>query len=361
MVVLSLVFNAIVVIFVFSVLILVHELGHFIFARLSGVRVEKFALGFGKKLFGVKKNDTEYLINLIPLGGFVKLAGEEPGERKGFDYELQTKSPIKRCGIFAAGSVFNYIFAFILFFFLYCLGTPTLTAKVGSVIPDYPAAKIGIKEGDKILSVNGKTLSYWDDVVKEIRADKNGAMLSIEVLRDGTEMNFKVMPSLINTENIFKQKVTFVGIGIGPGEEVIMLKSNPIKAVGLAAEHVWFFTVATYKGIWFLITGAMPIKENVGGPIRIVEVLTKTIQYGPLSVMSMMATISLALALFNLLPFPILDGGHILFLAIEKIRGKPLSVKTQDMITQVAFVLLMAFVVYVSYFDTARVVMGLRK
>ncbi len=358
--ILGILLKALIILAIFSILIIVHEAGHFFAAKKSGVKVERFALGFGKKIFAAKLGDTEYLINIIPLGGYVKLAGEDPYERKGKVDEFYSKPIKSRLGILLSGSLSNYIFAFLVLVVLYMIGKPALTNKVGMVLEGSPAKTAGIRADDKIVSIDNQPVKHWDELVRIIRADKDAKGLDIKIKRDEKSFNINVVPRVISAENIFKQKINFVGIGIAPSEEVIILKSHPLKSFDLAARHVWFFTVATYRGLWLLITGAMPIKENIGGPIRIIDMLAKAIKYGWYSVMSMIATISLALAIFNLLPFPILDGGHILFLGIEKLRGKPLSAKTQEIITQTALVLLIAFVLYVSYYDV-RIVANLKK
>jgi len=361
MLILGAIFTGLIIVFILSILIIVHESGHFIAARCAGVRVEKFALGFGKKLFGIKRGNTEYAVNLIPFGGFVKMAGEDPDERKGGKDEFQSKPIRSRFFIVVSGAVFNYVFAFLLFIVIFFIGTPMPTSEIGGTLKASPAELAGLRKGDIITAIDGKTIKYWDELVKTIRADTGGLPLSLTIERGDRAINLNVAPKVIETQNIFKQKVKFVGIGIAQSENVVILKGNPTRAVSLAAKHVWFFTVTTYKGIWLLATGAMPVKENVGGPILIVEMLAKAVKYGPVSVLNMLATISLLLALFNLLPFPILDGGHILFLGIEKLRGRPLSPRTQEAVQNVALVLLIMFFLYVSYFDTARVISNLTK
>ena len=361
MLILGAVFTGLIIIFILSILIIVHEAGHFLAARASGVRVEKFALGFGKKLLSIKRKGTEYVINLIPFGGFVKLAGEDPDERKGASDEFQSKPIRSRFLVMVSGAAFNYIFAFLIFVVIFFIGTPMPTSEIGGTLKSSPAEKAGLRKGDTITAIDGRSVKYWDEVVKIIKADTEAVPLSLAIKRGKRELNVKVRPKVIETQNVFKQKVKFVGIGIAQSENVVILKGNPARAISLAARHVWFFTITTYKGIWLLATGAMPVKENVGGPILIVEMLAKAVQYGPISVLNMLATISLLLAIFNLLPFPILDGGHILFLGIEKVRGKPISTRTQEVIQNVALVLLIMFFLYVSYFDTARVISNLAK
>ncbi|NQT22427.1 MAG: RIP metalloprotease RseP [Candidatus Omnitrophica bacterium] len=352
--------KALIILAIFSVLIIVHEAGHFFAALRAGVRVERFALGFGKKIFSIKRGKTEYSINIIPLGGYVKLAGENPYERKGGKDEFYSKPVRSRFGVIVAGPIANYLLAFFILVGLYMVGMPTLTSEIGRVLDSSPALSAGLKSGDMITAIDNKQVNYWQEVVQIIRADKEALPLAIQVKRGTETINMQVTPRIIKAENIFKQKHEFVGIGIAPSEKVIMLKTKPFNSFNLAAKHVWFFTAATYKGIWLLVTGAMPIKENVGGPIRIVSVISSAIKYGWYSVLSITATISLALAIFNLLPFPILDGGHILFLGIEKLRGRPLSEKAQEIMTQVALFLLIAFFLYVSYYDV-RAVTGFGK
>ena len=358
--ILGILLKAIIILAIFSVLIIVHEAGHFFAALKAGVKVERFALGFGKKIFSIKKGKTEYAVNIIPLGGYVKLAGENPYERKGEEDEFYSKPVRSRFGIIVAGPVANYLLAFFILVGLYMAGMPTLTSEIGRVIESSPALSAGLKSGDKIIAIDNKEVNHWQEVVEIIRADKEALPLAIQIKRGTKTINMQVTPRVITAENIFKQKQEFVGIGIAPSEKIIMLKTNPFNSFNLAARHVWFFTAATYKGIWLLVTGAMPLKENVGGPIRIISVISNAIRYGWYSVLSITATISLALAIFNLLPFPVLDGGHILFLGIEKLRRKPLSEKTQEAMTQIALFLLIAFFLYVSYYDV-RAVTGLGK
>lgn len=359
--ILGAIFTAFIILVVLSILIIVHESGHFIAAKRAGVKVEKFALGFGKKIFSIKRKETEYLINAVPVGGYVKLAGEDPYERKGAKDEFYSKPIISRLGILLAGPVANYVFAFLILVVIYVIGSPVITNEIGKVLAASPAERAGIRAKDKIISIDDKSVKYWDEIVKIIKEDKDALPLTLGVRRGRKIVNITVIPSAISTKNIFKQEVKYVGIGIVPSENVIIMKGNPAKSLVLAAKHVWFFTATTYKGLWLLVTGAIPVRENVGGPIRIIEILTSAIKYGPISVLNIMAIISMALAIFNLLPFPILDGGHILFLGIEKLRGKPLSAKAQEIVSQVALVLLLTFVLYVSYFDTVGWIKNFKK
>jgi len=350
-------FSAIVIIFVFSILIVVHELGHFLTARAAGIRVERFALGFGKKLMSVVKGGTEYRINLIPFGGYIKMAGEDVSEKTGAKDEFWSKPVGNRFWVLVSGSLFNYIFGFMLMVLLYTVGMPKPTSEVGGVLKGSPADRAGIKSGDVILSMNGKEVFYWQEVLKTISENKSAQEMSVKVKRGEEEIVYNVVPSDVIGEKTLKQKI----LGIMASKSVKIEKAPLVKAVILGGTDVYYFTVGTYKGIWMLVTGQMPVKGNIGGPIQIIDILAGAVSRGMVSVIYVMAIISLGLALFNLLPFPVLDGGHIVFLAIEKLRGRPVSEKTYQAVSQVALVLLIMFVVYVSYFDTVRVITGFKR
>ncbi|MDD4203310.1 MAG: RIP metalloprotease RseP [Candidatus Omnitrophica bacterium] len=352
--------SVIAVIVVFGSLIFVHELGHFLFARLFKVRVEKFAIGFGKKLWGTTKGDTEYRLNLVPLGGYCKIAGEDPVESKGNPDELWSLPPGKRFWVYTGGSLFNYVFAFLLLVMLFCFGVPKMTNVVGETLAGSPAQRVGIKAGDKIIAINNNPTPYWDDVLIQIRKDNTVQSMDVRIMRGKMKVDLKIVPEELEGTDMFKKKKKILGLGVAPSGETILVKTDPLKAVVFAGEHVWFFTKNTYKGLWYMITGQMPVKDNVGGPIRIIQILSDSVKYGIVSVISLMATISMALAIFNMLPFPVLDGGHVLFCFIEKIRRKPLSVKTMDVMANTAWILLLSFVIYVSYFDARRVVRNIK-
>ncbi|MGB2705598.1 MAG: M50 family metallopeptidase [Candidatus Omnitrophota bacterium] len=336
---------------VFSILIIVHELGHMFAAKKSGVKVEIFSLGFGKKIFGVKKGDTEYIISIFPFGGYVKLAGDNPAERKGTPDEFLSKSPLKRFFVIVAGPLTNYIFAFFLFAAIFVIGSPSLTTRVGRLLGGYPAAKSGIKVDDLIFEIDGKKVKYWGDLVEIIQKDTEGIPLDFRVKRLRRVINFKIAPKIVRTKNIFGQETTVGMIGIAPREEIVFVRHNLAEAAFLGGHRLIMLTGLTYKGLWLLITGGLPVKESVMGPIGIAFLIGEAAKLGLVHLLIIMAHINIALAVFNLLPFPILDGGHILFLGIEKLRGKPLSARTQETISQVALYLLIALALFVSWND----------
>ena len=179
-------------IFILSLLIIVHEFGHFIAARLNGVRVEQFALGFGPCLFKIKKMDTEYSLNLIPLGGFVKMAGDSQAEYQGKIDEYFAKAPGKRFQIIFAGTLLNYVLGFIFFWFIFFIGYPSLTSKVGGLIDGYGAKEAGLQVADKILTVDDKRVDIWEDLQQAVRERKIKSNVSLKVLRGNQELKFNV-------------------------------------------------------------------------------------------------------------------------------------------------------------------------
>lgn len=341
-------------IIVLSILVIVHEFGHFIVAKKMGVRVEKFSIGFGPEIIGVTKRETRYSISLVPLGGYVKLAGETAAEGvKGEKWEYLSRTAGERVRIIFAGPLLNYILAFLIFSFVFMVGNPTLTAKVGKVMPGYPAESAGLKAGDKIISINNKDVIYWEDVTKIVHTSKNQEMALI-VNRDGVETAIQVMPKSQEMNTLFGSKKKISIMGIAPSDEVVYVKYGLIKSIYMGAEKLWTLTYITCRALWASVTGAIPIKESMTGPIGIFYITGQAAKLGLIYLLQLMGVLSASLAIFNLLPVPVLDGGHILFLAIEKIRKKPVSVKMQENVTQAGMGLLIVLMVFVFYNDFMR-------
>ncbi len=345
---------------VLSILIVIHELGHFIAARLQGVRVEKFSFGFGPKLFGIKVGDTEYLVSLILLGGYVKMAGDEPSAAQGKPWEYLSKSIIQRFKIIVMGPVLNYLLGFILFWMVFCMGCPTQTSKVGSVLKGYPAEASRILPDDRIISVNGKPTKYWEELTDIIHNTKEGDLaLTIErTSKSGMNViNVIVTPKRKEITDIFGKKEVISLIGIAPSDEAVNVKYGFVKSFLKSGEQIYKLTTLTYKSLLFLAAGKMSVKESVTGPIGLFFITRKVAQLGIVYILQFMALLSTSLAIFNLLPVPVLDGGHVLFLLIEKIKGKPLSPRMQDIATQVGLYLLIALMLFASYGDFFRFIL----
>ena len=341
-------------IFVLSILVIVHEFGHFIVAKRIGVRVEKFSIGFGPELFGFTRGETRYLISAIPLGGYVKLSGEtEEDGISGERWEYLSRSVGERARIIAAGPLLNYLMAFLIFSFVYVIGYPTLTARIGKVLPDYPGASAGIKPGDKIININGQEVDSWEDVTRIVHTNKKPE-LGLKIDRAGKLIDIKVVPKKEEQRTIFGSKKRMGLIGIMPSNDVVYVRYNILKSIYMGGRKLFNLTYITYRALWASLTGAIPFKKAVTGPIGIFYITGQAARLGFVYLLHFMGILSASLAIFNLLPVPILDGGHILFLTIEKLRKKPLSYKIQGNLTQLGLVLLISLMLFVFYNDFMR-------
>lgn len=339
---------------VLSVLVLAHEFGHFITAKRLKVHVQIFSLGFGPKLWSVKKDETEYRLSAIPLGGYVKMAGDEPTERlEGKPYEFLSRSAGDRFKIIFAGPALNYILAFAIFSVIFMFGSPTLTTEVGGFLKDYPAEKAGILVGDKILTVDGKSVKYWEDMTALIHKHSGGS-IKISLDRKGAIVEKDIAPMVRKTKDIFGKETTLTLIGVSPSQKIESVKYGFFASLRMGANKLVTLTVVTYKALWAVMTGSLSVKESMTGPIGIFVVTGQAAKMGLIYIFHLMGILSASLAIFNLLPLPILDGGHILFLAIEKVRGKPMSLKAQEAIANVGVALLILLTVFIFYNDIVK-------
>ncbi len=338
---------------VLSILIVVHEWGHYIAAKKVGVTVEKFSVGFGPKLFSKNFQGTEFMVSAIPLGGFVKLAGDERSQCKGDPREFYSHPVWHRALIVLMGPVINVVFAYLCFYCIFLTGFPMLSTTIGKVMDGYPAAKAELREGDKILQINHVPILGWDDVQKMVRSS-NGTM-DVVFERNGQELTKVIEPQVSEVPNIFGQKQKLHVIGIQPTEEIVFLKYGPVQSIGKAYQQIVDLTTMTVKSLYYVFVGALPAKDALAGPIRIFDVIKNAADKGLPYLIYIMAVISLSLAIFNLFPIPVLDGGHLFLLAVEKVRGRPLSVKMEEGLTRAGFSLILCLMVFVLYNDVVQV------
>lgn len=345
-----------------GILIFVHELGHFLLAKLCGVRVLTFSLGFGPKLIGKKIGETEYIISALPLGGYVKPLGELPDEPvpdEDRPFALNHKSVGARFLILAAGSVFNILFAGFLYALVYMVGFPVLTTMIGQVIEDSPAARSGITSGDIVEAIDGRPMRYWDDLQQTV-SECGGRELRLRIRRGSDVLDIALLPELKQREDELGREQDAYLIGIAPSADGLEHRRyGPLQSIAKACGDVWKYTRLTFELLGMLIKSPVEKKEYLGGPILIGKIAGDYARQGITSFVLLMAIISLNLGIFNLLPIPILDGGHILFLLIEALKGRPVSTRAMEITHQIGLALLLALMLFVCYNDVARLSKGL--
>lgn len=343
------------VIVLLGVLIFVHELGHFLTAKFAGVGVLKFSLGFGPRIIGKKVGETEYLLSLIPLGGYVKLLGES--EEDSVNAADQARSfvvqPIwKKVLIVATGPIFNFLLALVIFTFVQMWGMPVLLSKIGTVQEGSAAMKAGLLKADTITAIDGKEISRWTDMA-EIISESNGKVLGLTVARGGISQRISVTPTLFKVKNLFGEEVDSYKIGISPSYETRIERLDPFSALIEGAKQTWVVSKLTLMSVVKMVQGVISPK-TLGGPIMIAQLAGAQVREGVIPFLLFMAMLSINLAVLNLLPIPILDGGHLFFYLIEAVTGREISIKWRERAQQVGFALLIILMVFVLIMDLER-------
>jgi regulator of sigma E protease len=347
-------------IIVLGVLIFFHEFGHFLIARLFGVGVEKFSLGFGPRLIGKKIGRTDYRISAIPLGGYVKMIGEEPDaevDPADISVSFTHKHVVKRMCIVAAGPFFNILLAIIIFFGIFMVsGAMVLKPSVGTVRDGSPALAAGLKPGDLITEIDRVPVTGWDDMTEIIGGSK-GKTLEIKVRRADSEKVFRITPELVSAKNIFGEDIQRFIIGISASGEAYTKDLNPLQAFTHSLVQTYKIIELMVMIIGKLITGDIST-DTIGGPIMIAKMAGDQAKSGVTNLIFFMALISVNLAIINLLPIPILDGGHLLFFFIESIKRKPVSLKVREVAQQVGLFIIILLIIFVFYNDITKWIRG---
>ncbi len=342
-----------------GIVIFFHELGHFLAARISGVRVLKFSLGFGPGLVGIKRGDTEYLISAVPLGGYVKMYGEEPGEEippEERRFSFSHKPVSTKAFIVFSGPFFNILLAALIFSGVYIKGIPALTSEIGEVMPGSVAEQAGLIPGDKIIEIEGIAVSTWDEVVPRIQKSP-GKTLRLKISRKDSEFELKIIPKPEKTRNIFGEEIEIGLIGIKPSDRTVIKKLNPFQAIGQGFIKTGEVVYLTCLSIVKLLQRVIPL-ETLGGPIMIFDIAKRSAEAGPLNFFAFMALISVNLGVLNLLPIPILDGGHLIMFLIERLRGRPLSERTIAIAQKIGLAFIIMLAVLAFYNDIMRLIKG---
>jgi regulator of sigma E protease len=354
-------FSALMFVIVFTVLVFVHEMGHYLVAKRNGVRVEVFSIGFGATLYSWRdKSGTLWKISAVPLGGYVKFFGDA-GVSSNPDEALSQLSPAdkarcfhykklgQRAAIVAAGPLANFLLAIVLLAGLFgTVGQPYIPAVVGTVEKGSAAEEAGFEPGDRILQVGDEEIERFEDLQRIVQ-DAPGVPLSIGIERNGRFMVLAATPRLsVQTDNFgHEQKIGLLGIS---RSGVDYIRRGPIKAVWYAGKETVSIVRLTLRAVGQMVVGTRSAKE-LGGPLRIAEMSGRMAQEGIVTLIWFMGMLSINLGLINLFPVPMLDGGHLLYYAFEAIRGKPLGERTQEYGFRIGLALVLALMVFVTWND----------
>ena len=428
-----------------AVLIFVHELGHFLAARKCGVIVEKFSIGFGKKLFGFTSRGTEFIVAAIPLGGYVKMKGEELGEETSEEGSFSAAPPQHRLLIAFAGPAFNILFALAIYVFVYMIGVETIGPVIGTVKENSPALEAGLQTGDKIISVNNNPIRFWSQLQKKVyhspgekldfqierlnkgiinleiiptteeiknlfgdteqvgligitplantityikkesaaekaglqlndriiavqninifgwsdlrpaAVEKPGELLTFKIQRNDTEILIPLTPTPKTIKGPDGNDLKIGEIGIGMSGLMVLEQYGLIGSVSRAIKETWEMTSLIAISVQKMLFGSIPA-DQIGGPILIFQIYGEQAEQGFNEFIRLTALLSINLGLINLLPIPILDGGHILFFLLEIIKGRPVSERNRELAQQVGFFMLISLMVFAFYNDIARVI-----
>ena len=344
----------IVALLVLSVLIFFHELGHFTAARFFGVQVDVFSIGFGKKLWTKKIGKTEWSLSAIPLGGYVKMKGQDDSDPSNISYDndsYNTKKPWQRIIILLAGPFANFLMAFFLYLAISYMGVPKLQTYVDKVTKDAPAFMAGIKKEDKIIQINGHNVKYWEEIGKTINESQGNLTLIVE--RNNTLVTLQLTPKVIDDQNIFGEKITRKIIGITPLPKQTTVYYGFTDGFGYAWDETMKASTLIFKSVQKLLTGVVS-PDKLGGVITIVDVTAQASSAGILALFFFTALISVNLGVLNLLPIPALDGGHIMFNLYEILRGKAPSENAMYYITLLGWAMLISLMLLGLYNDINR-------
>lgn len=339
---------------VLSLLIFFHELGHFLAARLMGVHVKVFSIGFGKKIYSFYWKETQWSISMIPLGGYVQMKGQEdldPTALSEDDDSYNVKKPWQRIFILLAGPFANFLLAFVLYWFIALGGPQVLSPVVGEVLQDSPAQKAGIQTNDIISEINGLRVDTWNDMAKSI--SESAGTISFVIERNGFIQNLSITPQMREAKNDFNETIQRRMIGIGAAGVSKTLKIE--NSLEYAWEKTYWASTLIFGGLQRLISGDVPAKE-LGGVISIVKVTADASNQGWMAVLFFAALISVNLGVLNLLPIPALDGGHIMFNLYEMFFRTPPSEAMLMRFTIGGWVLLIGLMFLGLYNDITRLV-----
>ena len=355
-----------------SIVVFVHEFGHFFIARRNGVHCESFSIGFGPELFGfTDKYGTRWKFSAIPLGGYVKMFGEgetmqmvEGGtEESSVPRELTAeeravsfkhKSLAQRAAVVFAGPAANFVFAIAVFWAVFLFaGRPITEPIIGEVVKESAAEQAGFKAGDKVLSIDGAAIERFEDI-QRIVAIAHGGTMAFAIERDGAELQLAAQPRIIEDQDAFGNATKRALLGISSsGEKRRIEHPGLVQALGWSIGQAYTVVDSTFVGIGQMISGQRGT-EDLGGPLRIAKYSGQAAKSGWMNFVIFMAILSVNLGLINLFPVPLLDGGHLLFYAIEAVRGRPLPERVQEWGLRIGLVLVLMLMVFATWNDIVQ-------
>jgi len=337
-------------ILIIAVLILVHEWGHFFTARRIGIPVHEFSIGFGYQLFSIKKNGVVYSLRLLPLGGYVRMAGEEPGDQEdpnGFS----NRTPLEKIRVAFAGPFMNFVLAVFIFIYIYTfIGVPHNVDEpvIGRVVSGQPADRAGIQAGDIILSVNGESINSWTEFTGKLADNPEGQVLEIKAMRNEIIESFTLTPEKSDTA-----ETPIIGVA----GKVEYEKQGIVNSIKIGFQQTYQLTALLLSGLWMMISGGVSMND-VAGPVGIVQLVGEAAQFGGVFLLSFSAFLSINLGILNLLPIPALDGSRIVFAIVEAIRRKPLEPEKEGFVHWIGFLFLIGLMLLVTYNDIIRLIRG---
>jgi regulator of sigma E protease len=352
--------------FVLTLVVFFHELGHFLVARWCGIRVLVFSIGFGPELVGFNdRYGTRWKISAVPLGGYVKFLGDENAasapDRQGIETLSESEKREAfisqkvgaRAAVVAAGPIANFILAIVIFAAIFALfGRQSTSARVDSVQPESAAAKAGFQQGDLVLSIDGAKIESFADMQRIVSASA-GATLTVEIERGSAQQTIKAVPDLKEIKDGFGNKHRIGVLGISrsmlPGD-IKVEKVNPLRAVVMGAQETWFVVDRTLSYIAGIFAGR-EAADQLGGPIRIAQVSGQVATAGFVPLLHLAGVLSVSIGLLNLFPIPLLDGGHLLFYLVEAVRGRPLSERAQEVGFRIGLAIVVMLMIFATFND----------
>ncbi len=343
-----------------AILVFFHELGHFLVAKWCKVGVETFSIGFGPKIFKRKIGETTYCLSVIPLGGYVKMVGEEQGQEvnpEDIQRSFTHKKLYQKSAIVAAGPAFNFLLSILIFYAIFQIsGVYFLKPIIGQVTDNSPAYKAGIQSGDIIKEIDGQSIESWNDLSLSVDQSK-GKTVEILLERNSSKVAVTLTPELTDYKTIFNEDKKRFVIGVIASGDKVHVRLNPAKALWYSLDKNWQIAELTIISVWKMIAGNVS-RDNLGGPIRIAQMAGQQAEEGIASFAFFIALLSINLGIINLFPLPVLDGGHLMFFAIEAVTRKEVSKKIREKANQFGIAVLVLLMAFVFYNDIVQLIKG---